>query len=235
MLAAAGATPLHIVGVHGVMHGLVEEAIIQVSSHLGHVASGAQLCLVGDWNVDMKRTFSDVPASLGSESSSVSVARDLLNPFADKWKLDISLPTEILSLPGGPWCLECALLPPTRAPSRELSDIHVPSLLGFALVTRGETSKAFADWEFRPADHAIFPTSVEWLHSGPLKNSTHRRCSDEQAALRWLQDSEVAGLLSHNFAVPYGLSDFRALCINVQNAWRCTTTCAVRITERLPT
>ena len=72
--------------------------------------------------------------------------------FADAMQLEICLPQEIGSTPGGHWSLVCACCPITRLPFD--SDSR-PSLLDWVLAPPSRHLAPVVEWTWAPADHAI--------------------------------------------------------------------------------
>ncbi|CAK0910579.1 unnamed protein product [Prorocentrum cordatum] len=188
---------------------------------------GSTVVMIGDWNADQLPDLAGDPfAGLPARDDHHAAERDRLQSLVDRFAMQIELPQEVVSVPGGPFAEQCILSPITRIPVGDQVLTTIPSCLDYAIAQPGAITKSIVCWRGAPADHAI--VTFELACRGALQrgHKSSWKCLDEEACLQWLH-SEAPG--------DFGSIDtFHKFLHEVQGRWQDTDTCRQRRHARLP-
>ena len=144
---------LYVIVVHNSHGDLQDEVLLDVANLVRRKPLGADISIIGDWNIDQLPVHETDPwADTINRSSHHSVPRLKLMALLDRHGLELNVPATIMSGPGGPFSLQCTTAPITRIPIGVQADSCLPSTLDYAVSSRGVLREGTIFWRGVPAD-----------------------------------------------------------------------------------
>jgi len=216
-----------VIGVH-ISHGDAQiDALNDLAHLLKHRPWASKVLIVGDWNIDQLPTTALDPYShLPWRDLHHAVERLRLDALAERFHLDVNIPSRVCSAPGGPFNTDCWYAPISRIPVGDSCANSYPSLLDYALSSPGLVQDSTLHWHGMPADHAMNAVVINSKMAFHRPGKTNWKCRDEHGCMLWIR----------NHAPQHfdDLFDFHAFLIRLQTAWADEQTCRDRRHERIP-
>ena len=215
------------IGVHGAHGDLLPDTIADLAFLMKSRPFGSQVVILGDWNVDMLPTLcSDPWGDVPGRSQHHLDQRIIFDAFVEQFHLDLCLPSDFNSVPGGPFAEFCFQVPITRIPIGEQAIRCLPSLIDFGVGSRGFLTQCSLFWEGVPADHALIGLTCIPVFERRAAAKTRWKCTDDDVCKNWIASKKVPALQTLD-----SLHCFLAEC---QLQCADTRTCSERRQERLP-
>ena len=224
-------TSLFVVGVHGAHGSALLESLTDVAALCRKKPRHSQLMILGDFNIDLLPTLAQDPwHELPGRMQSHQDRRQILQTFCSSLRLQVVVPSRVVSSPGGPFRDQALYVPFTRIPIGQCAAAHLPSLLDFYLISARQdiVTDSWVDWLPAFADHALVAATVGSVVE-PLRPQRGKwHCRSWDASVDWMREhSAKANTLTDADSCNYFL-------LAAQDILKDDRTCAQRRHDRIP-
>ena len=214
------------IGVHNGHGDQQNDVFFDASRLIKHRPWGAKVVLFGDLNCDQLPLHECDPfhADPGRLQHHL-VERGRLSSICERFKLQVEVPTEVCSGPGGPFGDVCIVAPITRIPLGLSSETVRPSLLDYCAAAPDLVFGCRLHWKGTPADHALLEFSIRTGQVAVCGRKSVWKCRNEDRCVEWIRT---------HFDSMRSSEDVHAVASSCQRLWGDEDTCRVRRERRLP-
>ena len=216
---------IYAIGVHGGHAEFLADSLSDVAKLASHRPYGAQLLVMGDFNVDQLPVQPWDPwAQQDQRNQHHARERRWLEAMTQACNCTLYLPGCVSEAPSGQWANLCRNTGITRVPVG--GQAGLPSVLDYAAATPGCIARIWGTWEGTCSDHAMIIIETKQTLEKRRWRRTTWKCKSTLQCKKWMSE--------HGPSSQLGQPEIAAWLLKAQQKWEDGKSSAQRSQARVP-